>query len=428
MVKVDISGAEKFFDGTGPDYSAALSAHRMLIEGTGCGCEFTGWLSLPSRIIAGEMKRILQLAERIRSTSQVLVVTGIGGSYLGARAAIELLRSGYHNAVKSGDPEVYFVGNSLSPSSITEVISIIGDRDFSVNVISKSGGTLEPAAAFRIFKALLEAKYGTAKAKQRIIATTDGEKGVLKKMADAEGYDCLTVPDDVGGRFSVLSAVGLLPMAAAGIDIERVLKAARDEMRMLELMSPDNPAWKYAACRQHLYRSGKTIEILASYEPSFRFMSEWWKQLYGESEGKSGVGIYPASAEYTSDLHSMGQYIQDGPRRLFETAVFFEKNSISCKLPFVMGDPDGLNYLAGKELSHINRTVSRAVRDAHIYGGVPNIEILVPENNEEGLAALICFFEVSCAISGYMSGVNPFDQPGVEEYKKNMFRMLGKPE
>jgi glucose-6-phosphate isomerase len=354
---------------------------------------------------------------------QVLLVVGIGGSYLGARAAIELLKTPSHNSI-SGATEVYFMGNTLSPDAINELVSVLGDRDFCVNVISKSGGTLEPALGYRVAKSLLERKYGRSTARKHIFVTTDGHKGKLYDIAKSEGYEMFTVPDDVGGRFSVLSAVGLLPMAVAGIDVETLIDAAIAEMHDLDLRSPDNPAWQYAAARQHLYRSGKTIEILACYEPSFRFMAEWWKQLYGESEGKNGIGIYPASVEYNADLHSMGQYIQDGPRTLIETVVSFRQNRTEYKVPFEMGDPDGLNYLAGRDFGSVMNVAMDAVKAAHVAGGVPNIGISAPARDEAGFASLVCFFEMACAISAYMSHVNPFDQPGVEAYKQNMFRML----
>ena len=423
MVKVDISGAQEFFDAAGPDYAAAAEAHRVLASHSGAGHEFTGWLELPRRVRETELKRIVAAAQAIRRQGQVLLVVGTGGSYLGARAAIELLRGGNHNQ-RPGEHQVYFLGNSLSPDAINELITILGDQDFCVNVISKSGGTLEPALGFRVAKALLEEKYGRAGAKKRIYATTDEHKGKLHDYAVNEGWEMFVVPDDVGGRFSVLSAVGLLPMAAAGIDVEAVVRAAEQELQALNLRSPENPAWQYAAARQHLYRRGKTIEILAGYEPSFRFMAEWWKQLYGESEGKNGIGIYPASVEFNADLHSMGQYIQDGPRTLMETVVSFEKNQTGYKIPFEMGDPEGLNYLAGHDFGEAQRAAMSAVKAAHIAGGVPNIGISVPARDEAGFAALVCFFEMACAISAYMTGVNPFDQPGVEAYKKNMFKQL----
>lgn len=422
MVKVDLSGVSAFFDPAELDFAAASMAHRELVDRTGAGNDFTGWLELPQRIKDTELKSILSAAQRIRSRSKALVVIGIGGSYLGARGAIELLRP----VRGENDPKIFFIGNGLSPDALNDMLQQLGDCDFDVNVISKSGTTLEPAVAFRIFRKLLKEKYGTA-AKKHIFATTDAHKGVLKSLADSEGWECFVVPDDVGGRYSVLSAVGLLPMAVAGIDIKTVVNTAIEEFKALDLRSPENPAWQYAAARQHLYRNGKSIEILGCYEPSFRFMAEWWKQLYGESEGKNGIGIFPASVELTADLHSMGQYIQDGPRTLMETIVSFDEPCRGFTIPFEMGDPDGLNYLAGKELAGICKTAAEAVKAAHISGGVPNIGISVPARDEAGLASLVCFFELACAISGYMSGVNPFDQPGVEAYKKNMFKMLGKP-
>ncbi|MDY5881673.1 MAG: glucose-6-phosphate isomerase [Oscillospiraceae bacterium] len=422
MVKVDLSGVSAFFDPAELDFAAASMAHRELVDRTGAGSDFTGWLELPQRIKDTELKSILSAAQRIRSRSKALVVIGIGGSYLGARGAIELLRP----VRGENDPKIFFIGNGLSPDALNDMLQQLGDCDFDVNVISKSGTTLEPAVAFRVFRKLLKEKYGTA-AKKHIFATTDAHKGVLKSLADSEGWECFVVPDDVGGRYSVLSAVGLLPMAVAGIDIKTVVNTAIEEFKALDLRSPENPAWQYAAARQHLYRNGKSIEILGCYEPSFRFMAEWWKQLYGESEGKNGIGIFPASVELTADLHSMGQYIQDGPRTLMETIVSFDEPCRGFTIPFEMGDPDGLNYLAGKELAGICKTAAEAVKAAHISGGVPNIGISVPARDEAGFASLVCFFELACAISGYMSGVNPFDQPGVEAYKKNMFKMLGKP-
>lgn len=422
MVKVDLSGVSAFFDPAELDFAAASMAHRELVDRTGAGSDFTGWMELPQRIKDTELKSILSAAQRIRSRSKALVVIGIGGSYLGARGAIELLRP----VRGENDPKIFFIGNGLSPDALNDMLQQLGDCDFDVNVISKSGTTLEPAVAFRIFRKLLKEKYGTA-AKKHIFATTDAHKGVLKSLADSEGWECFVVPGDVGGRYSVLSAVGLLPMAVAGIDIKTVVNTAIEEFKALDLRSPENPAWQYAAARQHLYRNGKSIEILGCYEPSFRFMAEWWKQLYGESEGKNGIGIFPASVELTADLHSMGQYIQDGPRTLMETIVSFDEPCRGFTIPFEMGDPDGLNYLAGKELAGICKTAAEAVKAAHISGGVPNIGISVPARDEAGFASLVCFFELACAISGYMSGVNPFDQPGVEAYKKNMFKMLGKP-
>lgn len=422
MIKVDLSGAEKFFAEGGPDYAAAAKAHETLVGRTGAGADFTGWLELPQRIRDGELPAILDAARLIRSRSKALVVIGIGGSYLGARGAIELLKP----IPGKDDPRIFFVGNGLSADALCDTLDQLGDMDFDVNVISKSGTTLEPAVSFRIFRELLTKKYG-ADAGKHIFATTDAHRGVLKSLADAEGWTSFVVPDDVGGRFSVLSAVGLLPMAVAGIDVERVIDAAIAELRALDLRSPENPAWQYVAARQKLYSQGYSVEILASYEPSFRFMAEWWKQLYGESEGKDGIGIFPASVEFTADLHSMGQYIQEGPRMLMESVVRFAHSRRSFTVPYESANADGLNYIAGRDLADVCRTAADAVKEAHISGGVPNLVIEVPERNEEGFAAMVCFFEMACGISGYMSGVNPFNQPGVEAYKKNMFRMLGKP-
>ena len=422
MVKVDLSGAAKFFTAAGPDYALAGLAHQKLLNGTGLGSDFTGWMELPQRIKDTELDDIIATAEKIRSRSQALVVVGIGGSYLGARGAIELLKP----IPGKNDPRIFFVGNMLSADTLCDTLDQLEGLDFDVNVISKSGTTLEPAVSFRIFRELLEKKYG-ADADDHIFATTDAHRGVLKGLADQHGWKSFVVPDDVGGRYSVLSAVGLLPMAVAGIDVQRVIDAAIAELDALSLQSPENPAWKYAAARQHLYAKDYDIEILACYEPSFRFMSEWWKQLYGESEGKDGKGIFPASVEFTADLHSMGQYIQSGPRDLMETVVRFSHSRRTYSFPFEAADTDGLNYIAGRDIAEICHVAADAVKEAHVDGGVPNITIEVPMRNEEGFAALVCFFEVACAISGYMSGVNPFDQPGVEAYKKNMFRMLGKP-
>ena len=422
MIKVDLSGAEKFFAEGGPDYAAAAKAHETLVGRTGAGADFTGWLELPRRIRDGELPAILDAARLIRSRSKALVVIGIGGSYLGARGAIELLKP----IPGKDDPRIFFVGNGLSADALCDTLDQLGDMDFDVNVISKSGTTLEPAVSFRIFRELLTKKYG-ADAGKHIFATTDAHRGVLKSLADAEGWTSFVVPDDVGGRFSVLSAVGLLPMAVAGIDVERVIDAAIAELRALDLRAPENPAWQYAAARQKLYSQGYSVEILASYEPSFRFMAEWWKQLYGESEGKDGIGIFPASVEFTADLHSMGQYIQEGPRMLMESVVRFARSRRSFTVPYESANADGLNYIAGRDLADVCRTAADAVKEAHISGGVPNLVIEVPERNEEGFAAMVCFFEMACGMSGYMSGVNPFNQPGVEAYKKNMFRMLGKP-
>ena len=405
MIKVDLTGAQRFFTQAGPDFAAVARAHDVLTSGSGLGSDFTGWLHLPQKIKETELDRILAAAETIRSRSKALVVIGIGGSYLGARGAIELLRP----VLGRGDPEVFFVGNGLSADALCE-----------------SGTTLEPAIAFRIFRELLDKKYG-ADAGKHIFATTDAQRGVLKSLADANGWESFVVPDDVGGRFSVFSAVGLLPMAVAGIDVRRVITAAIREFEALDMRSPENPAWQYAAARQNLYSKGYTVEILGCYEPCFRFMAEWWKQLYGESEGKDNKGILPASVEFTADLHSMGQYIQQGPRNLMESIVRFTHSRHAYPVPVSDDNSDGLDYIAGRDLAEICNVAAEAVREAHIDGGVPNLVINCSARDEEGLAELIGFFELACALSGYMSGVNPFDQPGVEAYKKNMFRMLGKP-
>ena len=422
MVKVDLSGAAEFFTSAGPNYALARTAHEMLAEGSGLGADFTGWLQLPQRVKDTELDRIILAAEKIRARSKALVVIGIGGSYLGARGAIELLKP----IPGEGDPRIFFVGNMLSTDTLCDTLTLLGDMDFDVNVISKSGTTLEPAVSYRIFRELLEKKYGD-QADEHIFATTDAKKGVLKTLANSHKWETFVVPDDVGGRYSVLSAVGLLPMAVAGIDVRRVIDAAIQEFAALDLRSAENPAWKYAAARQHLYGKGYDIEILGCYEPSFRFMAEWWKQLYGESEGKDGKGIFPASVEFTADLHSMGQYIQQGPRMLMESIVRFTGSRTSLAFPFEESNADGLNYLAGRDISEVCRVAADAVRDAHVSGGVPNIVIEVEKRDEAGFAEMVIFFELACAVSGYMSQVNPFDQPGVEAYKKNMFRMLGKP-
>lgn len=423
MIKVDLSGAAGFFDPAGPDYAAAAQAHRTLLEHTGAGADFTGWLDLPERMQSGELKQILAAASRIRGRSQALVVVGIGGSYLGAKGALELLRP----RPQPGDPKILFAGNSLSPDALMHLLEELGDLDFDLNVVSKSGTTLEPALAFRMFRGLLEAKYGPEKAKKHIFATTDAHRGVLKHMADEEGWETFVVPDDVGGRYSVLSAVGLLPMAAAGIDVQTVIGEAIEAFAAMSAQSPENPAWQYAAARQHLYQLGKTTEILACYEPSFRFMAEWWKQLYGESEGKEEKGLFPASVDFTADLHSMGQYIQQGERMLMETVVRFAPAEQQMVVPFDEANGDGLNFLAGKTMDFINRQAMDGTLLAHVEGGVPNIILNLDENNARTMGQLIYFFEYACGLSGYLLGVNPFDQPGVEAYKKNMFALLGKP-
>ena len=407
---------------------AGLEEGRAKLEsGSGAGGDFTGWVHLPRDYDKEEFARIQAAAERIRSDSQALVVIGIGGSYLGARAVVELLHSPNFNLTHKDGPEIYFAGNGLSSDAMLEVIDLVKDKDFSVNVISKSGTTTEPAVAFRIFKALLEEKYGKEGARERIYATTDAHRGALKGLADAEGYEEFVVPDAIGGRYSVLTAVGLLPIACAGVDIAALMEGAAQAMEELAKPGADNPAWQYAAARHALYTGGKKVEILAAYEPSFRFFGEWWKQLYGESEGKEGKGLFPASVEFTADLHSMGQYIQEGERLMFETVVRFEKSRGSVPIPHDPDNVDGLNFLAGKDLAFVAEQAMRGTLLAHVDGGVPNIVVTVPGRCEKCVGWLIYFFEYACGLSGYLLEVNPFNQPGVEAYKNNMYALLGKP-
>ena len=428
MVRIDRSGTEKFVQPHTLDKAACKAAIDTLVNGTGAGNDFTGWVNLPVDYDKEEFARIQKAAEKIKANSKALVVIGIGGSYLGARAVIELLKSPNYNALPKDTPDVYFLGNGISSDALTDVVTMLGDRDFSVNVISKSGTTTEPAIAFRIFKEMLEKKYGKEGARERIFATTDKARGALKTLATQEGYETFVVPDNVGGRYSVLTAVGLLPIACCGIDIVKLMQGAAEERETLLKEGAESAAAEYAMQRQYLYKTGKSIEILAAYEPSFRFMSEWWKQLYGESEGKDKLGIFPASVDLTPDLHSMGQYMQDGLRNLQETVVFFDEARTSVKVPEDADNLDGLNYLAGREMSYINEKAMEATRAAHVEGGVPVTILRLPKITEEAAGALIYFFEFACGVSGYMSGVNPFDQPGVETYKKNMFSLLGKPE
>lgn len=404
-----------------------LSAHEALHNGTGAGSDFLGWLDLPVNYDKAEFEAIKAAAEKIKADSKALVVIGIGGSYLGARAAIEFCKGNNYNLLAKDTPQIFFTGNTISADSVNEVMQLIDGKDFSINVISKSGTTTEPAVAFRVFKEILEAKYGKEEAAKRIYVTTDKAKGTLKSLADKEGYQTFVVPDDVGGRYSVLTAVGLLPIAAAGIDIDSLMKGAQDAREKYSVASLDNDCYKYAAVRNLLYRSGKSIEMYVSYEPAFTLMNEWLKQLYGESEGKQLKGIYPSSAIYSTDLHSLGQYVQQGERLMFETVVYVDKSKADVN---IMEDPenvDGLNFLAGKTVSFVNRKAFEGTLLAHTDGDVPNIVLEIPEMNEYVLGELIFFFEKACAISGYVLGVNPFDQPGVESYKKNMFALLGKP-
>ena len=428
MLKLDLTKAEAFLP---EDYLTSrreglTQAARMLADHSGPGGDFTGWVALPKNYDKEEFARIQAAAKKIQQQSQALVVIGIGGSYLGARAVIELLRSPNYNLKKKDTPDIFFAGNGLSTDGLLEIIDLLGDRDFSVNVISKSGTTTEPAVAFRIFKGLLEKKYGKEGAKERIYATTDAHRGALKGLADAEGYEEFVVPDDVGGRYSVLTAVGLLPIAVAGIDIQALMDGAAQAMTQLSAPGLDNPAWQYAAARHALYESGKKVELLAGYEPCFRFFAEWWKQLFGESEGKDGKGMLPASLEYTADLHSMGQYIQEGPRMLCETVVHFQPKG-EFIIPDDPDNVDGLNFLSNKPLSFVADKAMRGVILAHVDGGVPNVLLELPALSETVAGYLIYFFEYVCGLSGYLLAVNPFNQPGVEAYKVNMFALLGKP-
>lgn len=406
----------------------ALAASQQLEQGTGLGNDFLGWVHLPTNHDKEELARIKAAAARIQADSKVLIVIGIGGSYLGARSAIELLRSPFYNNLPKDTPDIYFVGCNISSTYLGEVIALCKDRDFSVNVISKSGTTTEPALAFRVFRKLLVDRYGEEGANKRIYCTTDKARGTLKAQADKQGWESFVVPDDVGGRYSVLTAVGLLPIAVAGVDVDKILAGAQKAEQ--ELAEPDldkNPCYRYAALRNILYRKGFTTELFVTYEPAFTMMNEWLKQLYGESEGKDQKGVFPASVTFSTDLHSMGQYIQDGVRNLFETVVDFKKPKEEF---FIEEDPDnldGLNFLSNQEMSKVNRRAMEGTVLAHTQGGVPNILLEIPEISEEEYGYLVYFFEKACGISGYMMGVNPFDQPGVEAYKKNMFALLGKP-
>ena len=405
------------------------AAVKTLEEGTGAGNDFLGWINLPTDYDKEEFDRIKKAAEKIKSDSDVLVVVGIGGSYLGARAAIELLSHTFYNKLSKEErkaPEVYFAGNSISGTYLAHLIQVIGDRDFSVNVISKSGTTTEPAIAFRIFKEMLEKKYGVEEAKKRIYATTDAAKGALKKLSTEEGYETFTIPDNVGGRFSVLTPVGLLPIAAAGISIDDLMAGAREAQNDYKAEFKNNDCYKYAAVRNLLLRDGKAIELLINYEPKVHFVAEWWKQLFGESEGKDGKGLFPASVDLSTDLHSMGQYIQDGQRILFETLIDVVSPDADVVIPFDEADLDGLNYIAGKGMNFVNQKAMEGTQLAHVDGGVPNIRIAVPKMDAFNLGYLFYFFEKACGVSGYLLDVNPFNQPGVEAYKKNMFALLGK--
>ena len=400
---------------------------EKLQKGSGAGGEFTGWVDLPRSYDREELARIQAAARRIQKNSQALVVIGIGGSYLGARGVIECLRSPNYNLKKKDTPNVYFAGNGLSSEALEEILDLVRDVDFSVNVISKSGTTTEPAAAFRFFRQLLVEKYGREGARERIFATTDAHKGALRTLADREGWETFVVPDNIGGRYSVLTAVGLLPIAVTGIDVGKLLSGAEEMRKVCEIQDFTNPAWRYAAARYRLYRAGRSVEVLSCYEPAFRFMGEWWKQLFGESEGKEGKGLFPASVEFTADLHSMGQYIQEGKRLMFETVVRLGPSDRQLTVPADEADGDGLNFLAGKSLDFIRDRAMEGTLLAHTEGGVPNLIVETSGRTPADLGQLIYFFEYACGLSGYLLDVNPFDQPGVEAYKKNMFALLGKP-
>jgi glucose-6-phosphate isomerase len=420
MLKLDLSNLEGVvsqdqINAMAPEVEAA---HAKLYDPAAPGSDFVGWVRLPENYDKEEFARIQKAAAKIRKDSQVLVVIGIGGSYLGARAALEVF--------PSDGPEICFVGCSLSPNELDALIRKLDDRSWSINVISKSGGTTEPAVAFRVFRDLLVKQYGE-KANERIYATTDKARGALKTLADSNGWETFVVPDDVGGRFSVLSAVGLLPIAVAGTDIEALMSGARDAMNAFDKRDMSNPVWQYVAARNLLYRQGKKIELFCSYEPSYSFVGEWLKQLFGESEGKDGKGIFPASAQFTTDLHSLGQYIQDGERHLFETVIYVDDTGCDIEIPYSDDNGDNLNYLAGKPLSFVREMAFKGTLAAHKDGGAPSMVLRMDKMDVHALGGLLYFFELSCGISGHVLGVNPFNQPGVEAYKKNMFALLGRP-
>ena len=407
---------------------AADCAFSILKEKNGPGADFLGWVDLPVNYDKEEFARIKIAAEKIKKTCDILVVIGIGGSYLGARAAIEFVKSPLYNNLKKNTPDIYFAGNNISTTALTELLSICEGKDICVNVISKSGTTTEPAVAFRVFKSLLVEKYGEAGAKERIFVTTDKARGTLKQFSDAAGYETFVVPDDVGGRYSVLTAVGLLPIACAGIDIDAMMKGAADARNDYSSSNiENNDAVKYAVIRNVLLRKGKSTEILVGYEPYMLMLNEWWKQLYGESEGKDNKGIFPASVIFSTDLHSLGQYIQEGQRNLFETVIKINDSGAKFVIPDDPNNVDGLNFISGKELDYVNKTAMLATLIAHNDGGVPNILLEIDDRSAHSFGYVVYFFELACAISGYILGVNPFDQPGVEAYKKNMFALLGKP-
>ncbi|WP_438444630.1 glucose-6-phosphate isomerase [Gorillibacterium sp. sgz5001074] len=432
-LKFDYSKALGFVNQHEVDYLAAQvrTAHEQLHQGTGAGSDFLGWVDLPVNYDKEEFARIKSAAEKIQADSDALVVIGIGGSYLGARAAIEMLTHSFYNILPKGKrktPEIYFVGNNISSTYTAHLLQLLEGKEISVNVISKSGTTTEPAIAFRIFRELMETKYGKEGARKRIYATTDQAKGALKKLATEEGYETFVIPDDVGGRYSVLTAVGLLPIAVAGVDVDAMMKGAADARDAYS--SPnlaENEAYQYAAVRNALYRKGKTTEILVNYEPSLHFVSEWWKQLFGESEGKDYKGIYPASVDFSTDLHSMGQFIQEGNRTLFETVIQVAEVPEHISIGTDKDNLDGLNFLSGKTMDFVNKKAFQGTMLAHSDGGVPNLIVTLPDMTPYTFGYMVYFFEKACGVSGYLLGVNPFDQPGVEAYKKNMFALLGKP-
>ncbi|KIL35901.1 glucose-6-phosphate isomerase [Cohnella kolymensis] len=432
-IKFDYSKALQFVHQHEIDYlaPAVKLAHEQLHNGTGAGSDYLGWINLPFDYDKEEFSRIQKAAQQIRSDSEALVVIGIGGSYLGARAAIEMLQHSFYNTMpkeRRGAPQIFFAGNNISSTFVTHLLQALEGKDWSINVISKSGTTTEPAIAFRIFREELEKKYGKEAARKRIYATTDKARGALKVLATEEGYETFVIPDDVGGRYSVLTAVGLLPIATAGIDIESMMKGAQDAATLYNNPNlSENQAYQYAAVRNALYRKGKAVEILVNYEPGLHFVSEWWKQLYGESEGKDYKGIYPASVDFTTDLHSMGQFIQEGSRVIFETVLQVGEVAEQITIQRTDDDLDGLNFLAGKTLDFVNKKAFEGTLLAHTDGEVPNLIVGLPDISPYTFGHMVYFFEIACGVSGYLLGVNPFDQPGVEAYKKNMFALLGKP-
>lgn len=432
MIRLDYKNTEGFVKDYEIEYLKPFveNAHTLLHQKSGPGNDFLGWLDLPVSYDTNEFARIKDAAERIRQNSDIFIVIGIGGSYLGARAAIEALTHSFYNMLpkeKRNTPQIFFAGHHISSTYLAELMELIDGKDISINVISKSGTTTEPAIAFRILKAYMEDRYGKAEAKKRIYATTDKSKGALKTLADSEGYECFVIPDDVGGRFSVLTAVGLLPIAVAGIDIDQMMKGASVAYQQYQKPFEENPSYLYAAYRNALYRKMRTVEIMVNYEPSLHYITEWWKQLFGESEGKDNKGIFPAGVDFTTDLHSMGQYIQDGLRNIFETVLYVDRPRKEISICEDERDLDKLNYISGKNLDYINRKAMEGTVLAHHDGGVPSLVVNIPEMTPYYFGQLVYFFEKACGISGYLLGVNPFDQPGVEAYKKNMFALLGKP-